>query len=181
MKAPSSTSLPGGAATRFWPGAFWRCRSKESSVADPFELLGRLNSYLLLLLLAICSHPNSGFMNYFRPYVGALLVGSTLFKSPLLLDRLLRSRTLAYVAKISFALYVIHPFMTHTWLSSGDKLVRYAKRPLLFAATFLLAHISTFHFEQRWIDLGKASYAQAVCLRWPRRLLLELRRVLCRS
>jgi hypothetical protein len=33
--------------------------------------------------------------------------------------------------------------------------VRYLKRPLLFAATFLLAHASTFYYEQRWIDFGK--------------------------
>ena len=29
------------------------------------------------------------------------------------------------------------------------------KRPLLFAATFALAHVSTFYFEQRLIEFGK--------------------------
>ena len=42
-----------------------------------------------------------------------------------------------------------------TWLGSGDRLVKYAKRPLLFALTFALAHVSTFHYEARWIALGK--------------------------
>jgi peptidoglycan/LPS O-acetylase OafA/YrhL len=55
---------------------------------------------------------------------------------------------MAYVAEVSYALYVIHGILSATWLGSGDKLVRYLKRPLLFGATFLLAHISTRYFEQ---------------------------------
>jgi len=121
----------------------------------PIQLLKWLNAYVLLLLLVVCSHPASGFMNYLRPYVAGLLVGATLFNGPVLLDRALKSRALAYVATISYALYVVHPFLTHTWLFTGDKLVTYAKRPLLIATAFLLAHISTFHFERHWIDLGK--------------------------
>ena len=121
----------------------------------PVQWIKWLNAYVLLLLLAVCSHPASGFMNYFRPYVGAMLVGVTLYSAPLRLDRMLKSRALAYVANISYALYVIHPFLTHTWLFTGDKLVKYAKRPLLFATAFLLAHMSTFHFEKHWIALGK--------------------------
>ncbi len=121
----------------------------------PTRCIKSLNAYVLLLLLAVCSHPVGGFMNYFRPYVAALLVGTTLFGAPARLDRVLKSRFLAYTATISFALYIIHPFLTHTWLFTGDKLVKYAKRPLLFAATFALAHISTFHYEERWIALAK--------------------------
>ena len=33
--------------------------------------------------------------------------------------------------------------------------MKYLKRPLLFPATFGLVPVSTFHFEQRWIDWGK--------------------------
>ena len=46
---------------------------------------------------------------------------------------------------------------TATWLGGEDatKLQRYARRPLLIAATVLLAHLSTFYYERRWIALGK--------------------------
>lgn len=119
------------------------------------QLFRRLNAYVLIGLLAVCSHPDSGFMNYLRPYVAALLVGVTLFNPPPGLARVLRTRTLAYIAAVSFALYVIHHILIYTWLGSGGTFVKYSKRPLLFAATFLLAHLSTFEFEHRWINLGK--------------------------
>ena len=113
------------------------------------------NQYLLLALLAISCHPDSDFANYFRPYLAALLVGSTLFNDESPLGSLLASRTLFYIAAISFALYVIHPLLAHTWLGSGEGIEKYVKRPLLFGALFLCAHISTFHFEHRWIAFGK--------------------------
>lgn len=53
------------------------------------------------------------------------------------------------------ALYVVHGLLTATWLGSGDDLVKYLKRPLLLAATFGLAHLSTFYFEARFIAWGK--------------------------
>jgi peptidoglycan/LPS O-acetylase OafA/YrhL len=121
----------------------------------PVRLFGHLNAYLLILLLAVCSHPASGFMNYLRPYVAALLVGVTLFNPPQALARLLRTRTLGYIAAVSFALYVVHHILIYSWLGSGTGVVKYAKRPLLLAATLLLAHVSTFHFEHRCIELGK--------------------------
>ena len=51
--------------------------------------------------------------------------------------------------------YVIHHLLMFTWLGEGDKWVKYLKRPLLFALTFALAHVSTFYYEQRWIEFGK--------------------------
>ena len=51
-----------------------------------------------------------------------------------------------------------------TWLGSGDKLVKYAKRPLLLALTFGLAHLSTFRFEQPCVQLAK---------RWTRGLSVK--------
>ena len=121
----------------------------------PSQLLSRMNAYVLIALLAVCSHPAIEPMNYVRPYVAATLVGVTLFAPPARLARLLTSRALGYVATISYAVYVIHHVLMFTWLGTGDKLARYLKRPLLFAATFLLAHISTFHFEYRFIGWGK--------------------------
>ena len=118
-------------------------------------LLARPNVAVMVVLLAISSHMQGGFMNYFRPYFAAALIGCTLGNAPGRVTDVLRSRALRYIATISFALYVFHGILAHTWLGSGDKLVKYLKRPLLFAATFALAHLSTFHFEQRWIALGK--------------------------
>jgi peptidoglycan/LPS O-acetylase OafA/YrhL len=117
--------------------------------------LERSNVYWLLPLAAISCHPDAGFMNYLRPYFVAALVGSTLFAPPAHVGAVLSSRILRYLATISFALYVIHGILMETWLGSGDRLVKYAKRPLLFAATFALAHLSTFHYEAHWIALGK--------------------------
>jgi peptidoglycan/LPS O-acetylase OafA/YrhL len=117
--------------------------------------LGLPNAYVLLALLAVSSHPSSGFMNYLRPYIAALLVGVTLVNPPPWLGALLKTRTLVYIATISYALYVIHHLFMYTWLGSGERLEKYLKRPLLLLATFALAHISTFHFEQRWIAFGK--------------------------
>lgn len=106
-------------------------------------------------LLLAASHPRLPAANYVRPYAAALLVGLTLGRPPAFAARVLTSRALAYVAEISYALYVIHHLLIFTWLGSGERLVKYAKRPLLIAATFALAHLSTFHFERHCIALGK--------------------------
>ena len=121
----------------------------------PRKLLQWLNPHVLLVLLAVTSHPESGFLNYLRPYCAALLVGATLFNPPARLGALLGGRVLRYIATVSFALYVIHQPLIFTWLGSGDTFERYLKRPLLFAATFGLAHVSTFYFEQRCIGFGQ--------------------------
>ncbi len=115
----------------------------------------RLNAYVLLVLLVVSSHPAGGFMNYLRPYIAATLVGATLFDPPPRLSKLLQTRALAYIATISYALYIIHHLLVFTWLGEGERLARYLKKPLLIAATFALAHVSTFHFEHRWIAAGK--------------------------
>jgi peptidoglycan/LPS O-acetylase OafA/YrhL len=102
----------------------------------------------LLALFVVCSHPASGAMQYMRPYAAALLVGSTLITMPPLLNRFLTCRPMGYVAEISYALYVIHGLLAATWLGSGDRIEKYAKRPLLIGSTFLLAHLSTRYLEQ---------------------------------
>ena len=121
----------------------------------PRLLLSRGNQVLLLLLLLVACHPGSGFMNYFRPYFAAMLVGATLFNNDTRIAGTLDNRVLFYIAAISYALYVIHPILSHTWLGSGEGVEKYVKRPLLFGALFLSAHISTFYFEHRWVAFGK--------------------------
>jgi peptidoglycan/LPS O-acetylase OafA/YrhL len=110
--------------------------------------------FAAIFALAICYFADTS-LAYVRPYAVALMVGSTLAGAPALLEKLLTSRAAAYVATISYALYVFHALLAATWLGSGEDLERYLKRPLLIGATFLLAHLSTTYFEKHFIDWGK--------------------------
>lgn len=93
---------------------------------------------------------------YARPYVSALLVGSTLARKDDWFTRQLRSPVLLYLAGISYALYVIHPITYSGWMNEGSSAVRYLlKRPLSFAILFTLANLSTKYWENYWIGLGK--------------------------
>lgn len=119
-------------------------------------LISQLNPIYLIPLLMISAHPDGGLMNYARPYIALLMVGSTLFtNSNTWYEQGLKSRFLFYIASISYALYVIHGGLMHSWLGEGDKLEKYLKRPLLLAVTFGLAHVSSFYYEKYWMNLGK--------------------------
>lgn len=114
------------------------------------------NPVYMLPLLLLSAHPAGGVINYLRPYIAMLLIGSTLFKTEMVWwNKWLTNALLVYLASISYALYVIHGGLRFTWLGEGESLLKYAKRPILFATTFLLAHLSTFYYEKYWIDLGK--------------------------
>ena len=113
--------------------------------------LAYLNSSVLLILFLASCHNQGGFLTYARPYLAATLVGSTLFRS----QSALEWRWLRYIAEISFALYILHPLLAHSWLGSGDVLERYVKRPLLLGLLLGMAHLSTFQFEHRWMAIGK--------------------------
>lgn len=108
---------------------------------------------VLLLLLLSCV--DVGWLPYFRPYLAAALVGATILNPGSALVRGLSVRPLIFVAGISYALYVLHPLLADSWLGSGDILEKYAKRPLLFVALFVLAHVSTNYYEAKWIAFGK--------------------------
>ena len=127
------------------------------------DWLKRLPVWPFAIALLVCSHPDAGAAQYLRPYSAALLVGASLSGAPALLQRLLVSRPMAYVAGVSYALYVIHGMLSHTWLGSGEGWDKYIKRPLLFGATFAIAHLSTHYFEQpitrRVRDFGKRRQA----------------------
>jgi peptidoglycan/LPS O-acetylase OafA/YrhL len=116
------------------------------------SLARRLLQHLPLLgagvLLAITSHPSAGALQYLRPYAAAALVGASLTHGPGGFRAILSSRPMAYIAGISYALYVIHGVLIDTWLGTGSRVVKYMKRPLLLAATFFLAHLSTRYFER---------------------------------
>jgi peptidoglycan/LPS O-acetylase OafA/YrhL len=121
------------------------------------KTIGKLPSvttFVLVPLLLASSHPASGPLNYARPYFAAILVGSTIFRSEDFFQRLLCGATLGYLARISYALYVIHPLTYSGWLGQGDIAVRYTKRVGSFLLSFLFAHFSTNYYERPWIQLG---------------------------
>ena len=117
--------------------------------------LARLNFWVAVTLAVICCYFMYTPLAYARPYAVAAMVGVTLFHAPPFVQRWLSSRLGAYIAEISYALYVIHGMLGATWLGSGDVIEKYLKRPLLLAATVVLAHLSTFYFERRFIQLAK--------------------------
>lgn len=100
------------------------------------------------LLFLLSAHPRLGGLNYARPYLSALMVAITLNRPIRGLSSVLSSRLALYMAKISYAVYIIHPYSTAGWLGAGEGIEKYLKRPLCFAITFALAHLSTFHFER---------------------------------
>lgn len=120
------------------------------------EWFCKISPIFLFVLLIFSAHPESGLLNYFRPYIAMLLIASTLYSNNKnWIDDLLKNRYLVYLATISYALYVIHGILTYTWLGEGERLEKYLKRPLLLGVTFALAHFSTFYYEKYWIDIGR--------------------------
>ena len=118
--------------------------------------LRRVSPLLLLpFALAACNQLCGG-LDYLRPYLVSSMVGSTLLyaRKPFL-SRWLEARWLAYVAAISYAVYIFHPMVGWGWLGSGTKMVKYIKRVPELIAVFGLAHLSTFYFEDFWIRRGK--------------------------
>ncbi|WP_340313799.1 acyltransferase family protein [Rhizorhabdus argentea] len=108
------------------------------------------------LALAAC-HADAGALAYARPYLAATMVGALLYQPGRRIRSVLESRSMGYIARISYALYIIHPFTVRGWLGDGDTLIRYCKRPLAIALTFFAAHVSTFRFERsfiRWSHRG---------------------------
>lgn len=111
-------------------------------------------SPVLLVFFALSCHEVSGPLNFARPYLAAAMVGATLFQPQARLAQALSGPVLAYIASISYALYILHPGLAATWLGSGDLVEKYAKRPLLFVTLWAMAHLSTRYFEKYFIDLG---------------------------
>jgi peptidoglycan/LPS O-acetylase OafA/YrhL len=98
------------------------------------------------------SHPDSGWLQYLRPYAAGSLLAATLSQPPNRLIAVLSGRALRYIAATSYALYVIHPLTAHGWWNDGSVWQRYLlKRPLGFALTLAAAHMSTFYWERVWI------------------------------
>jgi peptidoglycan/LPS O-acetylase OafA/YrhL len=124
----------------------------------PFKGMG---SAAAVLLAAAC-HPDAGALAYARPYAAAVILMSLLAAPESRASAFLSIRPLQYVARISFALYVIHPLLAVGWWNSGTTLERYlVKRPLGLAITFALAHLSSFWFERFWMRLARTAVSGA--------------------
>jgi peptidoglycan/LPS O-acetylase OafA/YrhL len=120
------------------------------------KFLAWANPLALLPLSLAAASPFGEGLDYLRPYFVASMVGSTLFTGAKSKGaRYLDAQWLAYIAAISYALYILHPIVEWGWLGSGSKLVMYAKRIPELAAVFGLAHLSTFYYEDFWIRKGK--------------------------
>lgn len=104
----------------------------------------------------VTSSEFSGSMQYFRPYATAAVLSFALCMKPSRVKSILESEVARYIAGISYALYVIHPATVHGWMNEGSTAVRYLlKRPISLIMTFFLAHLSTYYWESRWIQLAK--------------------------
>jgi peptidoglycan/LPS O-acetylase OafA/YrhL len=120
------------------------------------NLVGKLPTILLFLLLVASAHSGADALNYFRPYLALLLIGSTVFNNrDSWIVKILKSKILFYIASTSYAVYIIHGGLRYTWLAEGDIVEKYLKRPLFLLVTFVLAHLSTKYYEDYWIKLGK--------------------------
>lgn len=130
--------------------ALWFSRSDRKRWATPFSFWVAVSFWLASSMWF------AGPLQYLRPYSSAAMLWIVLHLREGILIDLLESAIARYVAAISYALYVIHPITAHGWMNEGTTFERYAlKRPFSFAATFILAHISTFYYESKWTDLAK--------------------------
>lgn len=135
-------------------GLYWVNRDRIGRPALEAALCRGLP--LVALLWVASAHPMGGPLNFARPYLAMLLIGGILFLPMNGFKRFLQARPLAYIAKISYALYIWHPLTALGFMNSGSNVTRYLlKRPLSFALTVLLAHLSTQTLERYFIGLGK--------------------------
>lgn len=121
--------------------------------------LGKAALPVLLTTLALwpfSAHEAGGPIGYARPYLAMAIVGSVIFMPDNACKRSLTHPWLAFVAAISYALYIWHPATMLGWLGEGDKLTLYlVKRPISFALTLGLAYLSTMTVERYFRSLAR--------------------------
>ena len=101
-------------------------------------------------------HDLGGWLNYFRPYLAAALVGAVMHCGWRPLLDILEGSIAASIARISYALYLYHMLMIWGWFDEGTSTERYLiRRPISLALTFAAAYASTDLWERRWQDLAK--------------------------
>lgn len=117
---------------------------------------------LWLLIWAVsCYPPIESPMLYLRPYTTAMLVYSIILTENKLVLAFLINGIFSYIAKVSYALYIIHGAARAGIFSGGSKMELYLiKRPITLLITFVGAHISTFYYEQFWLDKAREHLAK---------------------
>ena len=128
---------------------------------------GKMSPFVWVVAAAFwtaTSHPSGAWLQYLRPYASMTLLAATLSLRPSSLLSALGSTPLCYMARISYALYIVHPLTAqHGWWNEGSICERYLlKRPAGLLLTFIAAHLSTFYWEQRWT---RAARRWIACLR----------------
>ena len=126
------------------------------------KLLRKVPFAVWFALAVLSCFDGTQWQQYPRPWLAMCLLGSVLFQPEGAPARWLRSPWLAYVAGISYALYVIHGIFLLPWFDGPTKMLRLAKRPLGVVLVWGLAHLSTRFYEAWWIGVGK---------HWSRRIL----------
>lgn len=120
-----------------------------------FPVLARF-FWPLTILWALSCWPPSGALGYARPYLSMGMIGAVMGMQSGWQVRVLSAGPLRYIAVISFALYVWHSPFRFGWFAGGDAWERYLiRRPLGIAATFALAHASTFYYEKFFTDWAR--------------------------
>ncbi|MEM1361661.1 MAG: acyltransferase [Pseudomonadota bacterium] len=123
--------------------------------------------YPFIVLWALSCWPHMHELGFLRPYLCAAMVGGVLFSTAGWLHNLLSHRVLRYIAAISFALYVWHSPFRFGWFDPESTVQKYLiARPIGLAATFAIAHFSTFYYERvindwarRWTSGARARHS----------------------
>lgn len=111
---------------------------------------------VLGLLWLLSCHEIGGALGYARPWLAMGAVAGVIFRAEGPLRRLARHPVLGYLAGVSYALYIWHPAMALGWLGTGGGFTRYLiKRPITFALTFALSHLSTRFYEAWFIAAAR--------------------------
>lgn len=111
----------------------------------------------IALLLASC-YDATGPLMYLRPVFGLCVLAAVLQHQEGPIRRFLRWGSLAYIARISYALYIWHPLFRLGWLGERDSTAFFygVQRPIAIALSFLFAHTTTFTIERFFINRARA-------------------------
>lgn len=133
----------------------WQNRAHPVAVSI-LRTIGKLFWLWVVLLLASC-HDVSGPLMYLRPLLGFCVLAAVLEHQEGPIRRFLRLGVFAYIARISYALYIWHPLFRLGWLGErGSTAFFYGvKRPTAIALSFLFAHATTFTIERFFITRAR--------------------------
>lgn len=118
--------------------------------------LSPLASPLLLVCLIGISLPQAATFGYLRPYIAGATIFASLYAFPPPWYQVWTCKTARYIARISYAVYVVHGMLSATPLGGHgvSKIERYILRVPLALLTWAISHLSTFYYERAAIALG---------------------------